>query len=36
MVDGWMERRGSLERLTDPATANRWKVVAVLEGEDRT
>ena len=26
-VDGWIDREGLLERLTDPAAANRWKAV---------
>ena len=24
-VDGWIEREGVLDRLTDPGAANRWK-----------
>ncbi len=26
-VDGWIEREGVLERLTDPGAANRWKAL---------
>ena len=25
LVDGWIEREGVLDRLTDPGAANRWK-----------
>ena len=27
-VDAWLEREGDLDRLTDPAAANRWKAVS--------
>ena len=33
-VDGWMEREGVLERLTDPGAANRWKAAGQVAGED--
>ena len=26
-VDGWIDQEGLMERLTDPAAANRWKAV---------
>ena len=26
-VDGWIDREGVVERLTDPGAANRWKAV---------
>lgn len=33
-VDGWMDREGVLERLTDPGAANRWKAAGRVAGED--
>ena len=34
-VDAWLEREGTLSRLTDPGAANRWKAVARPDmGED--
>ena len=33
-VDDWIDREGMLERLTDPAAANRWKAVGVPDEED--
>ncbi len=33
-VDEWIGREGSLERLTDPGAANRWKAVGLPEDGD--
>lgn len=33
-VDGWIEREGLVERLTDPGAANRWKAAGRGPGED--
>ena len=32
LVDGWIEREGTLERLTDPGAANRWKAAGTEAG----
>ena len=31
MVDGWIEGEATLDRLTDPGAANRWKVAGTPE-----
>ncbi len=30
-VDEWIEREGTLDRLTDPGAANRWKAAGPAE-----
>ena len=32
-VDGWIEREGVLDRLTDPGAANRWKAAGTGQAE---
>ena len=32
LVDGWIDREGTLDRLTDPGAANRWKAAGTEAG----